>query len=730
MESTNTRPRIGSEQPYVCISRPAINQTEFDELYGNSNANDMSFKKHFISLIKSKCYFTTSSLKRQLLAWFPFITLILTYRKSFSVGDVISGLSVGVVHVPQGMGFALLSSVKPIYGLYSSFFPNIVYFFLGSSRHSSVGTMALVSLMVGTVVDRELRAQNVQRQSSGMLGNATSITGVTGAWNESLTHPVTSEEEALQAIGIATSLTLLVGLFQIAMGILNVGGLIIRYMSGPFVGGFTTGAACQIFTSQLAFVLGLSLPRYSGPLQLPKTYASIFGKITQTNIASLIIAVSSIVFLVILKEGVNERCKSKMKVPIPAELFLIIGGTLISYFAKLNNVYGVKIVGEIPKGFVSPSVPDLSNAQQYVVDAIIIAVVAFVLSMSMAKMYMLKYDYIVDTNQEAFAYGSLHVVGSLFHCFAGAAAPPRCTVHDTTGGNTQVASLVSCVLLLIVILFIGPYFATLPNSVLASIIIVALIPMFKQFRNLRMLWRVNKWDFAVWLVSLSSVVVLDIVTGLAVGMGFSMFTIIIQTQCSKPEVMSVTNHVDLFSMDNHKNASNADGITLFRFQGMLCYTNAEDFRQQITASINANCDEPHYSPHEEDEDTLNKTDMCNAEDFKLEPRSNGHKHVDDNRGKNTNHVKQVKTRALILDCAGLTYIDVSGLNAVKQLAKKCETAGIELVLAECRRSVITKIRSADCLTDNDKNSIFPTIQDAMSFAMNNHVSETSSLTET
>ena len=724
----NGRTHVMRETPYVQVNRPAITQVAFDELYERSESNS-PIKERIKNYARSKCECSKSSWRKALFAWLPFLNVIMTYKKTFVFGDVISGISVGVVHVPQGMGFALLSAVKPVYGLYSSFFPNIVYFFLGTSRHVSVGTMALVSLMVGAVVDREMEHYRSTSDKNNIEdSNRSSVMNLSIANSENASanplYDSSEKEDELMRIGIAASVTFLAGLMQLVLGLCNLGGIIIRYMSAPFIGGFTTAAACHIVTGQLAFIFGLNFKRPRGPLQLPKTYVLLFENITDTNIASLIIGTLSITFLVVLKQVINERFKSKLKMPIPADLLLVVAGTLISHFARLNENYQVRIVGPIPKGFPTPQVPNLSHAENYIVDSILIGLVSFAISISMAKIYMMKYEYTVDTNQEAFAYGSLHTVASFFHCFAGAVAPPRCTVHDSTGGKTQVASLVSCVLLLIVILFIGPYFATLPNSVLGSIIIVALLPMFKQFRTLKMLWRVNKWDCSIWFVTWLSFMILDVVLGLFVGIGFSLLTILIQTQLAKTERVSATTNPDLFTNADRINVKQQPGVEIFRYRGMLCYTNAETFKDTISTEIRK---------HEENSLKLHINENGNSKE-KLDtvPGSNGNtitcsgveemiakKEAITDTWKHGDRLDtEYKTRlSIIVDCTCLTYVDLAGLNAIKQVGKLCKKTDTLLLFAGCNGSFIGKLAACEYLDDVTKDSLFPSVQDAMAFAV-------------
>ena len=206
---------------------------------------------------------------------------------------------------------------------------------------------------------------------------------------------------------------------------------------------------------QVPILLGVKLSPILGLFRVPLTWYAVFTHITESNIAEVIISLTSITILVIVKMVINERCKARFKIPIPIELLVMILATLISHYTMLHDTYNVKVVGSIASGLPTPKVPSMYNAKAYILDAFMVAIVSFTLSISMAKLLSQKHQYTIDDNQEMFAYGMSYGVSAFLGCFGGAQAPPRTLIHESCGGKTQMAALFSSTLVLFVCLFMG-----------------------------------------------------------------------------------------------------------------------------------------------------------------------------------------------------------------------------------------------------------------------------------
>ncbi|CAG5136585.1 unnamed protein product, partial [Candidula unifasciata] len=314
------------------------------------------------------------------------------------------------------------------------------------------------------------------------------------------------------------------------------------------------------------------------------SYRDIFVNLPKTNAITFIASIVCMVILVIVKEFINNnpKIKPKLKMPVPVDLIVVVLGTVISYFVRLEEEYKVRIVGQIPVGIPSPNLAAFACLSEVVTDAIAIAIVAFAISVSMAKIFARKHDYEVDANQELLAFGICNIASSFFSSFVSAVSLSRSLVQENVGGKTQVTGLVSSSVLIVVLLVIGPYFKTLPNCVLASIILVALKGMFMQFSDLRALWSISFIDFAVWLVSFTATCLLDVDLGLLIGVGFALLTVIMRSQRPYSCLLGQVPGTDIYKdMNVYKTAEEIPNIKIFRFDSALFFANAEFFRSSL-----------------------------------------------------------------------------------------------------------------------------------------------------
>ncbi|XP_067385674.1 rho guanine nucleotide exchange factor 25 [Emydura macquarii macquarii] len=398
-------------------------------------------------------------------AWLPGYRL-----RSWLLGDALAGLTVGIVHIPQGMAFALLAAVAPVYGLYTSFFPVILYGLFGTGRHVSTGTFAVVSLMTGSVVE-QLVPWSLEPNATG---------------------PELARLEE-QRIGVAAAMAFLVGLLLLVMFVVQL-GFLSTYLSEPIIKAFTNGAALHVLVSQLQNLLGLPLARGTGCFTIFKTLASVVEALPLTNVAELLISASCLAVLVPVKE-INTRFRSKLSVPIPGEILVVLGATGICFASSLDARYGVQIVGRLPAGFPQPRLPALHSLPQVLGDTVAIAFVAYAVSVSLAIIYAEKHRYAIDPNQELLAHGISNLLSSLLTCFPSSATLATTNILESAGGHTQLAGFFSSAVVLVVLVWLGPLFYYLPKAVLACINVTSLRQMVLQFWDLPELWRISRIDF-------------------------------------------------------------------------------------------------------------------------------------------------------------------------------------------------------------------------------------------
>uniref|UniRef100_A0AAQ5X410 SLC26A/SulP transporter domain-containing protein n=1 Tax=Amphiprion ocellaris TaxID=80972 RepID=A0AAQ5X410_AMPOC len=513
-------------------------------------------KRVFVSF--HRC--SSKKAKAAALSLLPILTWLPSYPvKQYLLSDVVSGLSTGVVQLPQGLAYAMLAAVPPVYGLYSSFYPVLLYTFFGTSRHISVGTFAVISLMIGGVVVREAP----DSMFYVLPANGTNMSAVLDV-----------EARDARRVQVAVVLTTLVGIIQIVFGLLRFGFVAI-YLTEPLVRGFTTAAAFHVVISQLKYLLGVETQRFSGPLSAVYSVKAVLSKITTTNVTTLLLGLSCLVFLYVIKH-LNERYKKKLPIPIPGEIIVVIVSTGVSYGLSLSDDYSVAIVGKIPTGLLPPAAPLFSLLPSLVTDSFAVAIVGFSMGISLAKIFALKHGYSVDGNQELIALGLCNFISSFFQTFAITCSMSRSLVQESTGGKTQIAGLLASLMVLLVVVAIGFVFQPLPQTALAAIIMVNLLGMFKQFRDIPSLWRTSKIELAIWLVAYVASLLLGLDYGLLVAISFAILTVIYRTQSPKSSILGHVSSTGLYyDVDDYEEAAEYEGIKVFHSNSSIYFANSD-----------------------------------------------------------------------------------------------------------------------------------------------------------
>ncbi|XP_059499329.1 solute carrier family 26 member 10 isoform X2 [Stegostoma tigrinum] len=543
----------------VTISRSIYTEDQFDQHFSRSCGEERVPERSWKQMVSRSCASSGNTWRCFVRARFPCLTWLPRYKfKRWLAGDIIAGLTVGIIHIPQGMAFALLTSVAPIYGLYTSFFPVMLYILFGTGRHVSTGTFAGISLMTGSIVERLVPRQ----------------------WN------VTSLEDSeleKQRISVASAVAFLSGLMMICMFVLQL-GFLSTYLSDPIVKAFTSGTAFHVTISQLNTMLGLQLPRFAGPFTIFKTLASVFGALSATNIVELIISLICLSVLILTKE-LSSRFREKFRTPIPIEVVMIIVATTITFATSLDECCNVQVVGHIPAGFPIPQLPALESIPSIIGDTIAITFVGYAVSVSLATIYADKHKYKIDPNQELLAHGISNTISSLFTCFPSSASLATSNILESTGSSTQLAGFFTCLVVLVVLLLIGPLFYSLPKAVLACINITSLRQMFLQFQDLPELWRVSKMDFMVWVVTWLAVITLNADLGLAVGVVFSMMTVICRTQRVGCSVLGRASNSEIYRPVDSTMCQEIPGLKILSYHAPIYYGNKSYFRDTMAKLI-------------------------------------------------------------------------------------------------------------------------------------------------
>uniref|UniRef100_A0AAY4F0A5 STAS domain-containing protein n=1 Tax=Denticeps clupeoides TaxID=299321 RepID=A0AAY4F0A5_9TELE len=641
---------------------------------------------------------SSEKIKSAALSFLPILTWLPSYPiKEYLFGDIVSGLSTGVMQLPQGLAYAMLAAVPPVYGLYASFYPVVLYTFFGTSKHVSIGTFAVISLMIGGVVVREAPDSMFMLQANGT--------------NSSVPSLIDTEARDARRVHLAVALTSLVGINQLLLGLLRFGFVAI-YLTEPLVRGFTTAASVHVFVSQLKYLFCVKTRRFSGPLSVVYSLIAVLKDITSTNITALILGLTCIVFLYGVKD-VNERFKAKLPLPIPGEIIVVIVSTGVSYGMSLFENYQVDIVGTIPSGLLLPAAPDFSVLPNLVTDSIAIAIVGFSMDISLAKIFALKYGYSVDGNQELIALGLCNFIGSFFHTFAVTCSMSRSLVQESTGGKTQIAGFLASLVVLLVVVAIGFIFQPLPQTVLAAIIMVNLVGMFKQMRDIPLLWKTSKLELAIWLVAFVSSVLLGLDYGLLVSIGFAIVTVIYRTQSPKSMILGHIPNTGMYcDVDEYQESIECTGIKIFHLNASIYFANSDLYINTLKQKVRY--------------DVLYLTlsmekgmahELVGGSQVLLDVQGNGQvtESQTESDSEETHFLRTLcAVHSIILDFTPVNFIDSVGAKAIKSVIKEYAAVDVHVFIAGCSRTLLDELRTLLFFSGPvTPDIVFPTVHDAV-----------------
>ncbi|XP_078483342.1 prestin [Ciona intestinalis] len=672
------------------------------------------------------------STRKYIAGLIPIFTWLSHYKlRAWIVPDIISGITVGVMQIPQGMSYALLAGQHPIYGLYTAFFPVLLYAVFGTSRHTSMGSFAITSLMLGSAVSSAVPDptfnQTTPKDEQDIL------------WKE------VYDERIL--FGAAAAL--IGGIFLLGLSILNL-GIIVIYLSDPMVSGFTCGNAVQVFVSQLKGLFGVSAGSYSGPLNIIWVIRDVIVNLTtldaegRTRVsATVVISAICVIFLLGVKE-INERYKKKLPlgIPIPGEIIVVIVGTGVSYGADLAGNFNVDIIGDIPSGLPVPKPPPTDKYSSVVGYAIPIAIIGYAVAVSMAKIFGNTFGYKIRPNQELVAYGVSNIVSSFFFCFPAFPSMSRSCVQVDSGGKTQLVAILSALLMLLVLLWIGPVFASIPNACLASIVAVAIKGMLRKARDLPPIWRISKLDGITWMLAMLATVFLDVILGLVVGVLVSLLCVVFRTQMVAAERLAHVDDTEVYRKAGSfkKPVEEDKDIVVIAFRGALHFANKQFLAKSIMTSSGIDpgielsrkkkLDAIRKKAMQEEEESLESVsvienggttsgEITNGGNINGGVMIEGNPHVEGVLNTVDAIVDELdkpkRVQCIVLDCSQISFMDCPGVKFINKTFEDYRTLDVTMLLANVCSEVAHVLKVGGFIEKFGDDVIFLSVLDAVTW---------------
>lgn len=548
-----------------------------------------------------------------ILAWLPH------YNRAWLIADMIAGLTLWGLVVPEGMAYAGIADLPPQAGLYTLVASLLVYALFGSSRHLSVGaTSATAALIASTVV-------------------------ALGATSADMT--------TYQAY--AATLVLVIAVVFLVAGLARL-GWITQFLSRPVMDGFVTGLAIFVAVGQLNKLFGV--PKGEGNV-FQKLF-TIIRELPQANWVTFLVGASALALLFLLPRW-NKK--------IPAGLIVLFGSILASSTLNLNANYGVDVAGTLPQGLPSVSLPrvSLSTVLVMFLPAMGIVLVAFSEALGVAREFAGKHHYEIDPDQELNAHAFTNFASGLFGGMIAGGGMSATAVKEGAGAKTQISNLIAWGVTVVTLLFLTPLFTSLPEAVLAALIIHAVWHIIAA-RKLERIRLVSRAEFILGVSALLGVLFIDVLPGMVIGLVASVLLMLYKS--SRPHLASLGRIPDVpgaySDLKRHPENITIPGILILRLDAPMYYANAQTVREKIKALVTEIQPPPH---------------------------------------------------AIVLDAAGQDTLDITSVDVLKEMVVELKQKGIEIYVVEVHEPVREFAQRAGLVEMIDEGHAFPTVDNAVHF---------------
>ncbi|WVZ19714.1 hypothetical protein V8G54_007036 [Vigna mungo] len=477
--------------------------------------------------------FKDQSISRKFILGIEAIFPILKWGRSYNLkkfrGDLISGLTIASLCIPQDIGYAKLAHLSPQYGLYSSFVPPLIYAVMGSSRDIAIGPVAVVSLLLGTLLSNEF-------------------------------DPITNAEEYQR---LAFTATFFAGITQATLGVLRL-GFLIDFLSHAAIVGFMGGAAITISLQQLKGFLGIKTKMFTTKTDIVSEFVNCF-----------------LIHSYYVRQGKKNR--RLFWLPAIAPLISVILSTFFVFITRADKK-GVEIVRKIEKGINPSSVKDLyltgENLGKGFKVGIVAGMIALTEASAIGRTFASMKDYQLDGNKEMVALGTMNIVGSMTSCYVATGSFSRSAVNFMAGCQTAVSNIVMSVVVFLTLEFITPLFKYTPNAILSAIIISAVVNLI-DYEAAILIWKIDKFDFVACMGAFFGVVFVSVEIGLLIAVCISFAKILLQVTRPRTAILGKIPRTNVYrNIQQYPEASKVPGVLIVRVDSAVYFSNSNYVKER------------------------------------------------------------------------------------------------------------------------------------------------------
>ena len=569
----------------------------------------------------------TKTQENRLDQYLPILKWLPSYDRSWLRADIIAGLTLWGLVVPEAMAYAGVANLPPEAGLYTLLAALLIYAILGTSRHLVVqATSATAALLASVVVAALVAAEFIDAGE--------------------VPDPATYQ-------AYASAFVLVVGLVFLIGGLARL-GFITQFLPKPVMDGFVTGLAVFVAVGQLNKLFGVEKPDGN----TVQKFVGIIKELPEANWIAFVVGIAGLALLFLLPRW-NKK--------IPSGLVVLFGAIAFSSALSLNAKYGVAVVGVLPQGLPTiafPMVP-FDAFLWMILPAIGVLLVAYSEALGVAREFAEKHGYEVAPNQELDAHAIANIASSLFGGMIAAGSMSASAVKEGAGARSQVTNLVSWIVTVVTVLFFTPLFASLPEAVLAAMIIHAIWHIIAS-RKLREIRLVSRTEFFLGVITFWGVILIDVLQGMIIGLVSALLLVIYQS--SRPHIASLGHVPDIrgaySDMARHPENIPVPSVLIVRLDGPMYYANALTIRDQVKTMIEEAATHP---------------------------------------------------RAMLIDLGAQDKIDLTSIEVLKGLVKDLQSKGIAMYLADVHMPVREFSQRAGLLEIIGEDHIYPTVDAAVRF---------------